>query len=107
MPGSPTMPSATAILPPASTACGELVRRACRASGFEPRAVAETGDFSVACALAAAGVGVALVPDLGVTPLTDLVLRSLRPSLERRIFVAARAGSDDHPLIRAVVDSLT
>ncbi len=68
----------------ASTACGELVRRACRASGFEPQAVAETGDCSVACALAAAGVGVALVPDLGVTPLKDLVLRSLRPSLERR-----------------------
>ena len=52
-------------------------------------------------------VGIALVPNLGVTPLPDLVLRSLRPSLERRIFVAARAGSDDHPLIRAVVDTLT
>ena len=48
----------------------------------------------------------ALVPDLGVTPLPDLVLRPLRPSLERRGFAAARAGSDDHPLIRAVVDSL-
>ncbi len=95
------------ILPPASTACGELVRRACRASGFEPRAVAETGDFSVACSLAAAGVGVALVPNLGVTPLEDLTLRSLRPSLERRIFVAARAGSDDHPLIGVVVDALS
>jgi DNA-binding transcriptional LysR family regulator len=95
------------ILPPASTACGELVRRACRAAGFEPRAVAETGDFSVACSLAAAGIGVALVPRLGASTLSDLTLRSLRPSLERRIFVAARAGSDDHPLIRAVVDSLT
>ena len=53
------------IVPPASTACGELVRRACRAAGFEPRIVAETGDFGVACSLAAAGVGVALVPRLG------------------------------------------
>ena len=43
------------IVPPAATACGELVRRACRAAGFEPRIVAETGDFSVACSLAAAG----------------------------------------------------
>jgi DNA-binding transcriptional LysR family regulator len=95
------------IVPPASTACGELVRRACRAAGFEPRVVAETGDFSVACSLAAAGVGVALVPRLGVQDFDDLVLRSLLPALERRIFVAARSGSDDHPLIRAVVDAIT
>jgi LysR substrate binding domain len=42
------------IAPPAATSCGELVRRACRSAGFEPRIVAETGNFSVACALAAA-----------------------------------------------------
>jgi len=95
------------VVPPASTACGELVRRACRAAGFEPRVVAETGDFSVACALAAAGVGVALVPRLGAQDFDDLVLRPLLPALERRIFVAARSGSDDHPLIRAVVDAIT
>jgi DNA-binding transcriptional LysR family regulator len=95
------------IVPPASTACGELVRRACRAAGFEPRIVAETGDFSVACSLAAAGVGVALVPRLGVQDFDDLVLRPLLPALERRVFVAARSGSDDHPLIRAVVDAIS
>jgi DNA-binding transcriptional LysR family regulator len=94
------------IAPPASTSCGELVRRACRAAGFEPRVVAETGDFSVACALAAAGAGVALVPRLGVQPAPGLGLRELDPPLERRIFVAARAGSEEHPLIRAVVDAL-
>jgi DNA-binding transcriptional LysR family regulator len=94
------------ILPPAATSCGELVRRACRGAGFEPRAVAETGDFSVACALAAAGVGVALVPRLGAQPTPGLVLRPLTPALERRVFVAAREGSEEHPLIRAVVEAL-
>jgi DNA-binding transcriptional LysR family regulator len=94
------------IVPPASTACSELVRRACRAAGFEPRVVAETGDFSVACSLVAAGIGVALVPRLGAVDLQDLDLRSLQPALERRIFVAARSGSDDHPLIGAVVEAL-
>jgi DNA-binding transcriptional LysR family regulator len=64
--------------------------------------VAETGDFSVA-----AGVGVALVPRLGVQDFDDLVLRPLLPALERRILVAARGGSDDHPLNRAVVDAIT
>src|SRR6202008_1574820 len=86
------------IAPPASTSCGELVRRACRAAGFEPRIVAETGDFSVACSLAAAGVGVALVPRLGGGGPPPA------PPRERRVFVAARAGSEEHPLIRAVVD---
>ena len=88
------------ILPPADTSCGEMVRRACRAAGFEPRAVAETGDFSVACALAAAGVGYALVPELGACPGPRFT--ALDPPLERRVFVAARAGSEGHPLVDAV-----
>ncbi len=95
------------IAPPASTSCGELVRRACRAAGFEPRIVADTGDFSVACSLAAAGVGVALVPRLGAYAATGVSLRELDPPLERRVFVAARSGSEEHPLIRAVVEGIS
>src|SRR3954466_12018588 len=95
------------IAPPASTSCGELVRRACRAAGFEPRIVADTGDFSVACALAAAGVGVALVPRLGTYAATGGALRELDPPLERTVFVASRSGSEEHPLIRAVVDGIS
>jgi DNA-binding transcriptional LysR family regulator len=88
------------IAPPADTSCGELVRRACASAGFTPRVVAETGDFSVAAALAEAGLGVALVPRLGGEG------RPLDPPIERRIFVASRAGSEDHPLIRAVIDAI-
>jgi len=95
------------IAPPVSTSCGELVRRACRAAGFEPRIVADTGDFSVACSLAAAGVGVALVPRLGAYAAAGVSLRELDPPLERRVFVASRAGSEEHPLIRAVVDGIS
>jgi DNA-binding transcriptional LysR family regulator len=95
------------IAPPVSTSCGELVRRACRAAGFEPRIVADTGDFSVACSLAAAGVGVALVPRLGAYAAAGVSLRELDPPLERRVFVASRAGSEEHPLIRAVVEGIS
>ena len=95
------------IAPPVSTSCGELVRRACRAAGFEPRIVADTGDFSVACSLAAAGVGVALVPRLGAYAAAGISLRELDPPLERRVFVASRAGSEEHPLIRAVVEGIS
>ena len=48
----------------------------------------------------------ALVPRLGAHPLPGLALRSLTPAIERRIFVAARSGSDDHPLIRAVLAAI-
>ena len=95
------------IAPPVSTSCGELVRRACRAAGFEPRIVADTGDFSVACSLAAAGVGVALVPRLGAYAAAGISLRELDPPLERRVFLASRAGSEEHPLIRAVVEGIS
>ncbi len=95
------------IAPPVSTSCGELVRRACRAAGFEPRIVADTGDFSVACALAAAGVGVALVPRLGAYAAAGISLRELDPPLERTVFVASRSGSEEHPLIRAVVEGIS
>jgi DNA-binding transcriptional LysR family regulator len=95
------------IAPPVSTSCGELVRRACRAAGFEPRIVADTGDFSVACALAATGAGVALVPRLGAYAAPGLSLRELDPPLERRVFVASRSGSEEHPLIRAVVEGIS
>lgn len=83
------------------------MRRACRAAGFEPRIVADTGDFSVACSLAAAGVGVALVPRLGAYAAAGVSLRELDPPLERRVFVASRAGSEEHPLIRAVVEGIS
>ena len=68
------------IAPPVSTSCGELVRRACRAAGFEPRIVADTGDFSVACSLAAAGVGVALVPRLGAYAAAGDLAARARPA---------------------------
>jgi DNA-binding transcriptional LysR family regulator len=35
-----------------------------------------------------------------------LALRALDPPLERRVFVAARAGSEQHPPIRALIDAL-
>lgn len=93
------------VLPPVGTACGDLVRRTCQAAGFEPRGTAETGDFSVMCALAAAGVGVALVPQLGVHPREGLALRPVAPSLHRRVFVAARTGSAELPRVQAAMDA--
>jgi DNA-binding transcriptional LysR family regulator len=93
------------ILPPPDTACGRLVERACGLAGFEPRPLATTYDFAVACALAAAGHGVALVPELGLvpgaaaSPVTDVPVR-------RRIFAAVRAGAERRPAVAAVLSAL-
>lgn len=93
------------ILPPPDTACGRLVERACGLAGFEPRPLATSYDFAVACALAAAGHGVALVPQLGLvagvpaSPVSDVPVR-------RRIFAAVRAGAERRPAVAALLSAL-
>ena len=94
------------ILPPPDTACGRLVERACGLAGFEPRPLATTYDFAVACALAAAGHGVALVPQLGLTPGVPASPVSDVP-VRRRIFAAVRAGAERRPAVAAVLSALT
>ncbi|MER5959885.1 LysR family transcriptional regulator [Streptomyces longhuiensis] len=78
--------------------CFDMVERACGLAGFRPQIVAESLDFSVQLALVAAGVGVALVPDLTVETLPDGV-DLLTPStpIERTIFIAARAPRFNDP----------
>jgi DNA-binding transcriptional LysR family regulator len=96
------------ILPAPDSACAEQVQRACHAAGFQPRAVARTGDFAVAAALAEAGAGVTLIPRLGlperrlavpVRPVAD-------PPLRRRIFAAVRAGAETRPAVAATLAAL-
>jgi DNA-binding transcriptional LysR family regulator len=90
------------------TSCYGIVLRACALAGFTPDIDFHSNDFSVVLALVEAGVGVALVPDLalhGVT--TRAVLRPVSEMpLSRRISAAIRAGSTDHPAVRATVDAL-
>jgi DNA-binding transcriptional LysR family regulator len=93
------------ILPPPDTACARLVERTCGLAGFEPRELATSYDFAVACALAAAGHGVALVPEMGVapgvvaSPVEDVPAR-------RRVFAAVRAGAERRPALAAILTAL-
>ncbi len=47
-------------------ACSELLRRACRVAGFEPRIAYESDDYAAVQGLIAAGAGCALVPALAL-----------------------------------------
>jgi DNA-binding transcriptional LysR family regulator len=78
----------------ARSSCHLFVARACRAAGFEPRIAFESDDHAVWQGLVAAGVGVALAPELALTTLHPGVEArpvALQP-LKRRVFAAHRAG---------------
>jgi DNA-binding transcriptional LysR family regulator len=89
------------------SSCHEFVARSCRAAGFEPDIGFESDDHGVWQGLVAAGVGVALAPDLALENLHPGVLArpvALHP-LKRRIYTAHRAGGRS-PAIDAMLDVL-
>jgi DNA-binding transcriptional LysR family regulator len=77
-----------------------MVLRACQASGFTPRIRHHADDFATVLALVAAGQGVSLIPQLGVTQTPDAVV--LTPiAARRRISIACRKGTSRHPAVAA------
>jgi DNA-binding transcriptional LysR family regulator len=88
----------------ARSSCHEFVSRACRASGFEPQIRFESDDHGVWQGLVAAGVGVALAPDLALEHLHPGIEArpvALHP-LKRRIYTAYRTGGRS-PAIEAML----
>ena len=77
------------------SACARHVVRSCRAEGFEPRVSFESDDYQTVQGLVAAGVGVALIPELALSVVReDIAIRSLSPAPPvRRVIAAAPAGA--------------
>jgi DNA-binding transcriptional LysR family regulator len=78
-----------------ASACARHVVRICRAAGFEPRVSFESDDYLTVQGLVAAGVGVALIPQLALSQTVsyDVAVRELDPSGPIRHVVAASRGS--------------
>jgi len=91
-----------------STSMLDLVNAAARTEGFEPRTDFHSMDFEVILAAVEAGLGVALVPPLALTPGgPDVAVRSISElDLNRSIRTAVRRGSAGNPGIAAVLDAL-
>ncbi|MDQ1745205.1 MAG: hypothetical protein QOE23_3544 [Pseudonocardiales bacterium] len=96
------------VMPPLDAACGQAVRFACRAEGFEPRVRWETDDMLLLVRAVSAGHGIAVLPRLAVADnVAEIEIRPLaEPSMSRRLLALTRTSSQDRPIIRAAMDEL-
>jgi DNA-binding transcriptional LysR family regulator len=85
-----------------------LFAHACREVGFEPKLTFQNDDYAAIAGFVAAGVGVAMIPDLATTSIRDdIVLRSLGPDGPvRQIVAATKAGGYRSPAAAAMLDIL-
>ena len=72
-----------------ATPCGRSTRQACRDAGFEPDVRHIALDFAFQLDLVAAGLGVALVPELGLRHVPEGI-RTRPTSIRRKIFAVVR-----------------
>lgn len=77
------------------TPCSLILVAACQAVGYEPRIAFSSGNYQVVERLVAAGVGIALIPELALLgPHPEVVTRRLAPATPyRRVAVATREHS--------------
>jgi DNA-binding transcriptional LysR family regulator len=92
-----------------ASACARHVVRICRSAGFEPRVSFESDDYLTVQGLVAAGVGVALIPQLALSQTVsyDIAVRELHPGGPVRHVVVATPGSGvSLPAAAAMLDIL-
>ena len=90
-----------------ASACARHVVRICRDAGFEPRVSFESDDYLTVQGLVAAGVGVALIPELALSETYDIAVTELHPTAPVRHVVAATRGSAvSLPAAAAMLDIL-
>jgi molybdate transport repressor ModE-like protein len=89
-------------------ACSMLMLRACEAAGFDPHVAFESDDYLTVQGLVAAGVGVALIPDLALTTVRDdIAIRSLSGHApKRKVLAATLPGGYRSPATAAMLEIL-
>jgi len=88
--------------------CARHVVRSCHAAGFEPRVSFESDDYQTVQGLVAAGVGVALIPQLALSTVrSDIRIRALDPrSPVRKVFAATPRAAAVTPAVATMLDVL-
>jgi len=85
--------------------CARHVVRCCHAAGFEPNVAFESDDYQTVQGLVAAGVGVALIPELALSAVReDIAIRKLSPAPpQRQVIAAAPADARLSPATPAMI----
>jgi DNA-binding transcriptional LysR family regulator len=93
----------------AASPCARHVVRSCLAAGFEPHVTFESDDYETVQGLVAAGVGVALIPQLALTRIRPgIVVRELAPrSPARSVVAATMPGPGVAPAAKTMIRILT
>ncbi|MEU2503519.1 LysR family transcriptional regulator [Streptomyces sp. NPDC007863] len=88
--------------------CLAPVVNACASVGFSPNYVAKSEDYATAQGFVAAGLGISLIPRLGLSALhPGVVARPVgAPDPVRTIYAAVRESSLRQPALRALLDAL-
>jgi len=95
------------VLSPPNYELRETTLVACRQAGFTPRVVLDGGEMDTLLRFVAAGLGVALVPQLAVADLTDLVpLHISDQKLRRSLAIVWRGDRVASPAARALREFL-
>jgi DNA-binding transcriptional LysR family regulator len=89
--------------------CARHVVRSCHAAGFEPNVAFESDDYQTVQGLVAAGVGVALIPELALTVVREgIAIRALSPHPPvRQVIAATPAGARLLPAAPAMLAVLS
>jgi DNA-binding transcriptional LysR family regulator len=92
----------------AASPCAKHVIRSCHAAGFEPEVSFESDDYQTVQGLVAAGVGVALIPELALSTVRpEIRVRPLHPSSPvRRVFAATSRAAAATPALATMLDVL-
>jgi DNA-binding transcriptional LysR family regulator len=87
------------------SACARQVVRSCLAAGFEPNVSFESDDYQTIQGLVAAGVGVALIPELALSGVRqDIAIRALHPHPPgRQVVAASPSGATRTPATSAML----
>jgi len=84
-----------------------LFLRACHDAGFEPRIAFQNDDYPAILGFVAAGVGVALIPDMVARGVRDdVVVRQLDPPAPPRPILAALPAGYRSPAAVAMIEVL-
>jgi DNA-binding transcriptional LysR family regulator len=88
------------------TYLGELVPRQCRLEGFEPVVAGRFASYAVLLAHVAAGLSVAVLPELAATLRPGLVRRPTVGLTDRQIVAAVRRANRSRPAVIAILETL-